>query len=257
MIMKSKKANEIFLTVSPIYEKSKIMKSIFEAIGNELDISNKYVEEIKNQLFPQTATWAISIWEQRLGLTTNKDESIEKRRGKVIAKIQSKYIITPERMAFIIKNYTGTDVLIVENVAPYTFKIVINIDCLEDTLELKTIVKKIKPSHLSWIPDFTFNFINNEIFDVPKTINRFFLNFRGNIPLMLDGSWVLNGQNIFNGYEVYWEPINVRSTNRLFVENTESFKSNVRIEKNLWYLDGSYNLDGYKILNAEIREEVI
>jgi hypothetical protein len=47
------------------------MQSIFNAIGNEADLSVELGDEILRQLFPQTAdSWGLSIWEQRLGLVT-------------------------------------------------------------------------------------------------------------------------------------------------------------------------------------------
>lgn len=275
MIMKSKKANEIFLTVSPVYENSNIMKSTFEAIGEELDTTNEYAEEVKKQLFPQTATWGLDIWEQRLGLVTNRNKSLEKRRGKVIAKLQSNYIITPERMATIIKNYTGANVLIDENIAPYTFKVTVDIDDIQDNRELNRIVKKVKPSHLYWIPEFILNFYTEDYFNVYVT-NRFFLNFRGNIPLNLDGSWLLNGVNKLTGYEIYFEPLEMRTRNRFFsyketlfslvtnlnlsFNNKEKFdlKETNRIFLNFrgniplildgsWVLNGKNSLSGYEI----------
>lgn len=250
------KGQRLISYISPIYEQSKIMIAIFEAIGNEFDDSYEKLEDIKQQLFPQTATWGLVYWEQRLGLPTNYSEDLKTRRGKVIAKLQTRYPINPDNMANIIKNYTMANTLIEENISPYTFKVTSRIDDVINNKDLIYIVKKIKPSHLSWMPDFVMNFINEETFN-SKLISRFNLNFRGNIPLVLDGTWLLNGENLLNGYEIYWEPIKVGNTNRFFISKEEKFKPTIRIEKNLWCLDGSYNLDGSKVLNAEVKEEVL
>ena len=149
----SKKGQEMYLSVSPIYEDSILMQSIFNAIGNEADLSVELGDEILRQLFPQTAdSWGLSIWEQRLGLVTNISESIEKRRKKIIAKFQTKFIITPEKMAFIIKNYTGIEPLIEENVAPYTFDVYLKTYTMfSDVLsDVRNAIKTIKPSHLAY-----------------------------------------------------------------------------------------------------------
>lgn len=254
-MIKSKKGREMITYISPIYEYSKIMQAIFEAIGQEFDNGEDLSKEILAQLFPQSATWGLIYWENAVNIATNLDEDIERRRGKIIAKLQSRYIITPEKMATIVKNYTGANVLVVENIAPYTFKVAVNIDDIINNKDLTTIVRKIKPSHLAWIPDFMLKFKNEEIFNVVRITNRLFLNFRGNVPLRLDGSWTLNGENLLNGYEFYSESLKVGSKNRFFISKKEMFKPTVRIEKNLWYLDGTYNLDGSKLLNSEVREE--
>ncbi len=137
--------------ISPIYQNSKIEQAIYESIGSEWDNADELAQEILLQLHPQTATWGLVFWEQRLGLPTNTNEDIEIRRRKVIAKRQSKHIINPERMAIILKNYTGADIEIIENIAPYTFEVKLTgregfPKSLED---LYKEVKKIKPSHLS------------------------------------------------------------------------------------------------------------
>lgn len=150
-MIKSQKGKELISYISPIYANSKIMQAIFEAIGSEWDNANEISEDILNQLFPQTATWGLSIWEQRLGLITNVTEDLERRRGKVIAKLQTKYPITPKNMAMILKNYTGADISITEGVAPYAFEIkLLGREGFPKSLEdLYKEVKRIKPSHLS------------------------------------------------------------------------------------------------------------
>lgn len=147
----SKKGNEMLQYITPMYQKSIIEQAIYEAIGREWDSADELAHEVMLQLFPQTATWGIVFWEQRVGLTTNTNEDIERRRRKVIAKLQSKHVITPERMAMILKNYTGSDILITENIEPYTFEVKLtgkkgfpkSLDYLYKT------VRRIKPSHLS------------------------------------------------------------------------------------------------------------
>lgn len=137
--------------ISPIYSNSKIEQAIYEAIGREFDSAEVYSGEVLLQLNPQTATWGVALWEKKLGLPTNSNESYDIRRKKVLAKLQSKYIINPERMAMILKNYTGADIEITENIEPYTFEVkLIGREGFPRSLEdLYKEVKRIKPSHLS------------------------------------------------------------------------------------------------------------
>lgn len=150
-MIKSQKGKEMISYISPIYEQSKVMQSIFEAIGSEWDNAEEISKDILKQLFPQTATWGLIYWEDAVNIVTNLSENIERRRGKVIAKLQSRYIITPLKMSMILKNYTGADISITENIAPYTFEVKLTgregfPKSLED---LYKEVKRIKPSHLS------------------------------------------------------------------------------------------------------------
>ncbi|MFL8801867.1 MULTISPECIES: YmfQ family protein, partial [unclassified Clostridioides] len=134
-----------------MYEQSLIMNSIYEAIGSEFDNLELLNKEIELQLFPQSATWGLSFWENRVGLSTNLDEAIEARRRKVIAKLQSKYIMTPKRMSMILQSYTGANIKINENISPYTFGVELTSTqgFPRDLEDLYKRVNVIKPSHLS------------------------------------------------------------------------------------------------------------
>lgn len=150
-MIKSQKGKEMITYVSPIYEQSRVIQAIFEAIGYEWDVAGALSDDILRQFFPQTATWGLIYWEEAVSIVTNLNEDMERRRRKVIAKLQSRYAINPKRMALILKNYTGADILITENIAPYTFEVKLTgregfPKSLED---LYKEVKKIKPSHLS------------------------------------------------------------------------------------------------------------
>ncbi|KEH90629.1 YmfQ family protein [Clostridium botulinum] len=188
----SKKGKEMIQRITPMYQESIIEQAIYEAIGHEFDNADKLAKEVLLQLFPQTATWGLIFWEQRVGLTTNTNEDIERRRRKVIAKLQSKHIITPERMAMILKNYTGADILITENIAPYTFEVKLtgkegfpkSLDYLYKT------VKRIKPSHLS---------VKHKLISI--TESNFYV-----------GATTLCGENI----TVYpWSPKNIESKGKI------------------------------------------
>lgn len=146
----SPKGKEMISYISPVYQNSKIEQAIYEAIGSEWDSADELSQEVLLQLHPQTATWGLVFWEQRLGLPTNINEDIERRR-KVIAKRQSKNIINPERMAIILKNYTGADIKVIENVAPCVFEVkLIGKEGFPKSLDdLYKEVKRIKPSHMS------------------------------------------------------------------------------------------------------------
>lgn len=161
-MLESKKANEIYSSITNMYVDSKIMQTILEVIGRELDTSIELTYEVLRQLFPQTAdSWGLTIWEQRLGLVTNLNEDIEKRRGKIITKLQSRFPITPERMALIVKNITKIKPIVIENVAPYTILLDFKSNRGYENIyeELYSLVKRIKPSHIA--VKYKFEISNN------------------------------------------------------------------------------------------------
>lgn len=184
----SPKGKEMISHISSVYQNSKIEQAVYEAIGSEWDSAEGFLDEVLLQLFPQTATWGLVFWEQRVGMPTNVNETFEKRRRKIIAKMQTRYPINPKNMAMILKNYTGADILITENIAPYTFEVkLVGKEGFPKSLEdLYETVKRIKPSHLS---------VKHKLISI--TQSEFYI-----------GATTLCGENI----AVYpWKPKNIES----------------------------------------------
>ncbi|NFI60727.1 DUF2313 domain-containing protein [Clostridium botulinum] len=150
-VINSKKGLQMYNSVSPIYDKNIIMQAIFEAIGSEADLTEKQLDDIMLQLYPQTATWGLVFWEERYKLQTNLDEPIEIRRAKVISRIQTKNkIVNPKRIELTIKNFIKAQVEVLDSIAPY----VLGINILSENgfpNKLNPVykeVKRIKPSHM-------------------------------------------------------------------------------------------------------------
>lgn len=149
-MINSKKGREMFLEISPIYYQSKTMIAIYEAIGYEADLTDEMVEDIQNQMFVQTSTWGLDFWEIAVGLPIrNGTMDIESRRRTILAKMQTRYPITPTRVKEIIETATGVRTEIIQNVAPYTFEIRFpegsNLE-----INFTKILDEIKPAHLSY-----------------------------------------------------------------------------------------------------------
>lgn len=150
----STKGKEMLKTVSPIYHRSKIMQSIFQAIGTELEIANHIADEVLLQMFPQTATWGLRYWEELLDIPVNESTDINKRRALVMARIKLRSPVTPKRIAEVIKTFTeefSKYVEVTENVEPHVFQVIIGANGPGiDYSEVYRMIKKIKPSHESF-----------------------------------------------------------------------------------------------------------
>ncbi|NSW90203.1 MAG: YmfQ family protein [Firmicutes bacterium] len=138
--------------VSPIYFQSRIMLAIFQVNGLQVDDLQSWTAGIRDQLFPQTATWGLKYWESLLGLLVNESISIETRRQKVLSRLVTRTPITPEKMKFIVEQTTSVPAEIEENIADYTFRVVIYPDG-QTSIILKDVIEAVnaaKPAHLSY-----------------------------------------------------------------------------------------------------------
>lgn len=116
-------ARDMMNMISPIYDEAYVAKWIFEVMSVPLTLAQETVYDLKNQAFPETATWSLPYWEQSYGIATNEALSIEERRSQIMRKRNFRKPMNPARIEMLIKELCGREVEFVENVAPHTFEI--------------------------------------------------------------------------------------------------------------------------------------
>lgn len=152
-IIKSDAGKRMIAMVSPIYDESYVMCWIFEAIGSQQDILNKYVSELKLQTNLKTVTWGIDLWEKEFGITPREGATLEERRQAIINKIIVRKPLAPFHLESFIEQLTGRDCTVVENTGLYTFGVYIHQKDGAEPVELTEIIKHIelyKPAHLAY-----------------------------------------------------------------------------------------------------------
>lgn len=151
-ILTSESGKRMLSYVSPIYDQSKVMQAIFECIGKEVDDLHTWCDDILNQFFPQTATWGLEYWENRLGIVTNTSLPIETRRKNILLKLATRTPVTPARLKSIIEAVSGVEADIVQNIAPYTFRVslISQANGNIDVWQVNKTIKDTKPAHLAF-----------------------------------------------------------------------------------------------------------
>lgn len=146
----SPSARQMISRISPIYEKSYVGKWIFQVMGVEFDDARLRFDELRQQAFPETATWSIEYWEQRYGISPNPADSLETRRQVVLARQEARQSMNPAKMEDRVKAITGCHARVEENVDDYTFAVVLELESSLDAAKLTKALKYIrlvKPSH--------------------------------------------------------------------------------------------------------------
>jgi hypothetical protein len=149
-ILTSPSGQRMLSYVSPIYYQSRVMLAIFQTIGLEIDDLHEWVTEIREQLFPQTATWGLKYWEQVLGLPTNEAAPIGERRRAVLTKLATRTPVTPSLIKQIAQSNTGKPATVENRIGPYTFRIIMESDGTGvDLQRLNKAIDEAKPAHLT------------------------------------------------------------------------------------------------------------
>lgn len=144
--------DELIIMLSPIYERSRIMQAILQAVATELTTGELRIEDYGKQLFPQTATWGLTFWEAEYGIEPRAGASIEERRAAVLFEMNDREPLTPNALVRKVERLTGATAQIVAHLSPYTLKInARRPERIKETLirELREII----PAHLDFYID--------------------------------------------------------------------------------------------------------
>lgn len=127
------------------------MEQLINAEGPEMDLMASRIEELLNQAYPESATWAISRYESDLQIVAEAGKPIEQRRSVVISKMRGQGKVSGSLLKSVAQAYERGAIDV--NVRTDDYMIVIkfidtyglppNID------DLKAAIEEIKPAHLS------------------------------------------------------------------------------------------------------------
>jgi hypothetical protein len=149
-VLTSESGKRMLGYVAPVYYSSLVMQAIFQATGTEVDDLQQWTAEIRDQLFPQRATWGLPYWEYVLGLPTNNSTPIEKRRQAILSKMVTRIPITPAKIRQIAERDTGKTARVENRISPYTFRVTIESDGSGvDLAKLNEAMNYAKPAHLT------------------------------------------------------------------------------------------------------------
>ena len=153
-IITSPTAERMLDRVSPIYNESYVGLWTMEAIGREYDKLWAIVDDLPQQLFPQTVTWAIELWERRYGITSDPTKSIEERRLLLNEKCGAPAPRNPYSLERYFEPVTGRKCTVVENIGPYTFGVYLYSSDDDApamfTPDVNAYIRKHKHSHMSY-----------------------------------------------------------------------------------------------------------
>lgn len=146
---------EKLLTYLPVYYQisdqleETAMYQVLRACAEELQISDEADIDLLRQFFVQTATWGLSFWEEFCGIEIIPDAPIEKRRAKVLAKIQSVSPFTKQAAINLANTYSQNKTAKVDpRPKEYAFKTQHEVDDIIDLIGLIAAFEEMKPAHL-------------------------------------------------------------------------------------------------------------
>lgn len=153
-IVTSESGRRMLGYVLPIYDFDRFVLTVFQINGMQVDDLQKWTRELRDQAFPQTATWGLRYFEQRMGLPVNESLPVEERRRRILTKMTTEWPVTPRRMQIIASEAAGSPAEIIQNVAAYTFRVLLD-DISGESASLNLVrvqeaIEEAKPAHLAY-----------------------------------------------------------------------------------------------------------
>lgn len=140
------------------YGGSRIMRSLLDAQGMELDQFWVALDGILKQFYVATATWGLERWERELGIAIDPTKPVEQRRSVILSKMRGIGSVTAELLRSVAEAYDGGSVEVTSDPGQYRFtvKFVDTLGVPLNLVDLKAVIEEVKPAHLAVEYVFTY-----------------------------------------------------------------------------------------------------
>ena len=129
-------------------------RALIETLADASLAAKAALYDVMDQFFVETATWGLDLWEQQVGIETDRGLSHESRRGAIKQKLVASGQTTSEMVRQLAETITGYEVRVHIN-QDYSFSLEFLGEKTEladiDVEELRSVVEQIKPAHLRFI----------------------------------------------------------------------------------------------------------
>ena len=129
-------------------------RALIETLADASLAAKAALYDVMDQFFVETATWGLDLWEQQVGIETDRGLSHESRRGAIKQKLVASGQTTSEMVRQLAETNTGYEARVHIN-QDYSFSLEFLGEKTEladiDVEELRSVVEQIKPAHLRFI----------------------------------------------------------------------------------------------------------
>ncbi len=145
------------------YYDNKTMESLQGIISRGINKLADNLEETVDQCFINTADSLLGRYEKIYGLDVDVTKSKEFRRERIRAKVRGTGTVTKQMVAEVARSYSNGEVAVIENNENSSFivKFIGTKGVPANMADLTLTIEEIKPAHLSFTFEYTFNTWND------------------------------------------------------------------------------------------------
>lgn len=254
------RVEEMLKYVESYYRNSRFYIAQNNAKGQEFNMIHAVIEDLPNQFNPQTATWALRLWEELYNLESVG--SIAERRMQILSKMSVLQNVTPISLERLIKRLYHVSVSIIRNIEPYRFKLEIDYGDkgmdLADLRAVRKLIEEYKEAHMA------YGLLGNCNIEFQiRILQECFLKIVGDIPVQLHEyplALSINAEikkQIGFSFEKLDLLSAVLASSHYENEMGFSFDFYPRANQSYLFLDGTWELDGTDTLDGYEGEELM
>lgn len=149
---------ELRAYLPPYYENSPEMQALQRAMQPEIHRLQAEEESIVAQLWVDTATWGLDLWERALGLPNQAAKPPEYRRARVRSKLRAQGTTTKAMLENVARSFSNGQVQVKEFPAENRFVVAFvgTIGLPPNMEDLTAALEEIKPAHLTYVYEYIY-----------------------------------------------------------------------------------------------------
>ncbi len=157
------------------YVGNKTMENLQDILSSGINELADDLGETVDQCLINTATALLSRYEKVYGLEVDVTKSDEFRRERIRAKVRGTGTVTKQMIAEVARSYSNGEVAVIENNENSSFvvKFIGTKGVPANMADLTLTIEEIKPAHLSFTFEYTFNTWNDILHMTWEEAGRF------------------------------------------------------------------------------------
>ena len=149
--------DELKRELPELYDDIKDFQELLRVETKQLADADKYSQESLDQLFIETATWALGRWEKIFGVYTDVNKPIEQRRSVIFAKMRGAGVTTVALVKEIADSWYNGSTEVIEGSGVVSIKFNSNLGVPSNLADVEKALREIIPAHL--LIEFLFSYL--------------------------------------------------------------------------------------------------
>lgn len=145
------------------YHESAEVAAIMQGHEYAIDRANLEADDLLNQLFVESATWGLDIWERIFGIETVLNKPIDERRYVLLAKIRGHGSLTKQKLTEVAGAFYGGEVVVTDEPESYRVRVkfISNYGVPPNLEDVRKSLGEIIPAHLELVFDYSYLLIRD------------------------------------------------------------------------------------------------